>query len=116
HGQPLERGLADTVEDQLEPTKVQPLFFAKQELNELRKLVPADELVIYSRFDATRDNLRNMDLRQYRILHFATHGLLNAKQPELSGLVLSLVDREGHSVNGFVGLSDIYRLHAPVDL
>ena len=99
-----------------EPSKLPPLFFAKTELNELRRIAPTDEALIYTEFDATRDNLRNLDLTQYRILHVATHGLLNDKEPELSGLVMSLVDTEGRPVNGFVGLADIYNLRAPLDL
>jgi CHAT domain-containing protein len=114
--QQLPRGVEDKPEATLNPNKVQPLFFAKQELNELRKLASADEPLIYSGFDATRENLRHLDLSEYRILHFATHGLFNSKQPELSGLVLSLVDRKGQPVSGFVGLSDIYNLRARVDL
>ena len=111
-----ERGSEDREGEPLEPAKLGTLFFARRELNELRKLALANDRVVYSDFAATRDNLRSLDLRQYRILHFATHGLLNARQPELSGLVLSLVDRNGRRVNGFVGLADIYNLHAPVDL
>jgi CHAT domain-containing protein len=111
-----QRGLASNQVDTLDPNTVQQLFFAKQELNVLRNLAPPDETLIYSDFDATRERLRELDLRQYRILHFATHGLLNARQPELSGLVLSLVDRDGRPVAGFVGLADIYNLRAPVDL
>ncbi len=111
-----QRGADDREGETLEPAKLGPLFFARHELNELRKLAPAGDTIVYSDFAATRDNLRNLDLRQYRILHFATHGLLDAKQPELSGLVLSLMDRNGQRVNGFVGLSDIYNLRAPVDL
>lgn len=99
-----------------EPSKLPPLFFAKSELQELRRMTPTDEALIYTDFNATRDNLRNLDLTQYRILHVATHGLLNDKEPELSGLVMSLMDREGRPVNGFVGLADIYKLRAPVDL
>lgn len=110
------RDLARSPEEALEPTRLQHLFFARQELNVLRKLAPDGDALIYSDFDATRERLRDLDLRQYRILHFATHGLLNAKQPELSGLVLSLFDRDGQPVSGFVGLSDIYKLRAPVDL
>src|SRR5205085_4697147 len=56
------------------------------------------------------------DLTQYAILHFATHGLLDPKRPEHSGLLLSTVNREGQAQNGFVGLQDIYGLRAPVDL
>lgn len=111
-----QRGAEDREGEPLEPAKLGALFFARSELNELSKLAPANDRVVYSDFAATRDNLRSLDLRQYRILHFATHGLLNARQPELSGLVLSLVDRNGGRVNGFVGLADIYNLHAPVDL
>ncbi len=110
------RGASDLPEETLDPAKVRGLFYDKLELNELRKTGTADQVAIYSDFDATRDNLRNLDLSQYHILHFATHGLLNARQPELSGLVLSLVDRDGRDISGFVGLSDIYNLRAPVDL
>jgi CHAT domain-containing protein len=111
-----ERGAGDERDGAFEPSRLPPLFFAKQELNELRKLVKNDESIIYEEFDASRDNLRNLDLSQYRILHIATHGLLDSKQPELSGLVLSMLDREGKPMTGFVGLSDIYNLRAPVDL
>jgi CHAT domain-containing protein len=111
-----QRGADERSGETLEPAKLGPLFFARQELNGLRKLAATDDAIVYSDFAATRDNLRNLDLRQYRILHFATHGFLDARQPELSGLVLSLMDRNGQRVNGFVGLSDIYNLRAPVDL
>jgi CHAT domain-containing protein len=111
-----QRGADEKTGETLEPAKLGPLFFARQELNELRKFAPDEDGVVYSDFSATRENLRNLDLRQYRILHIATHGFLDAKQPELSGLVLTLMDRKGQRVSGFVGLSDIYSLRAPVDL
>jgi CHAT domain-containing protein len=60
--------------------------------------------------------LSHIDLTKYAILHFATHGVLDPKQPENSGLFLSMVDRDGKAQDGFVGLQDIYSLHAPVDL
>ncbi|MDX6500806.1 MAG: hypothetical protein QOG23_4066 [Blastocatellia bacterium] len=112
----LRQTSSDRSNENFSPAKLQPLFFTKVELNELRKLGAQDGSVVYSEFDATRDNLRKLDLSQYRILHFATHGFIDARQPELSGLVLSLVTPEGRPVDGFVGLNDIYRLHAPVDL
>jgi CHAT domain-containing protein len=36
------------------------------------------------------------DLADYRFVHFATHGFFNNAHPDLSGLVLSLVDRDGN--------------------
>lgn len=68
-------------------------------------------------FDANREKAIDPHLGQYSIVHFATHGLLNEKHPELSGLVLSLYDREGrYHEEGFLKLSDIYGLSLPVDL
>jgi CHAT domain-containing protein len=55
-------------------------------------------------------------LSQYRILHFATHGLLNSERPELSGLVFSLIDREGKPQDGFLRLHKVYKLQLNADL
>ena len=55
-------------------------------------------------FEANRDAAMQPGLADYRIVHFATHGLMNAKHPELSGIVLSLVDENGNSQNGFLRL------------
>ena len=49
-------------------------------------------------------------------MHFATHGLLNSEHPELSGLVLSLVDQNGKPQEGFLQLQDIYNLSLPAEL
>src|SRR5690349_23800044 len=57
-----------------------------------------------------------MDFSQYAILHFATHGLLDPKRPEHSGILLSTVDDHGKDLKGFIGLQDVYSLRAPVDL
>ena len=67
-------------------------------------------------FDANREIVLGSQLANYRIIHFATHGLINSERPELSGIVLSLFDNEGHPQNGFLRLHDIYNLHLPADL
>jgi CHAT domain-containing protein/Tfp pilus assembly protein PilF len=67
-------------------------------------------------FQANRQTALSRDLAQYRIVHFATHGLLNNKHPELSGLVLSLVGHDGKPQDGFLDLQDIYNLTLPVDM
>lgn len=56
------------------------------------------------------------EIGQYRILHLATHGLLNSAHPELSGIVLSLVDRQGQPQNGFLRLNEVYNLKLSADL
>ena len=67
-------------------------------------------------FDASRETALSKELGQYRIVHFATHGLLDNEHPELSGLVLSLVDPDGKPRDGFLDLQDIYNLRIPADL
>jgi CHAT domain-containing protein/tetratricopeptide (TPR) repeat protein len=67
-------------------------------------------------FEASRATVMRPDIGNYRILHFATHGLLNDEHPELSGVVLSLFDEKGQHQEGFLRLHDIYNLKLPVDL
>jgi CHAT domain-containing protein len=67
-------------------------------------------------FRASRDVALGGDLGMYRIVHFATHGLLDDQRPELSGLVLSLVDESGRSQDGFLRLNEIYNLRLSADL
>ena len=49
-------------------------------------------------------------------MHFATHGLINSQHPELSGIVLSLVDQKGQPQNGFLRLNEIYNLRLNAEL
>jgi CHAT domain-containing protein len=67
-------------------------------------------------FAASRAIATSPQLSQYRIVHFATHGILNSKNPELSGVVLSLVDDKGTVENGFLRLHDIFNLNLPAEL
>ena len=91
------------------------LFNAKRELRAIGEMA-GGESAFYVEYNATREQFMNVDLSQFRILHVVTHGVLDDRQPELSGLVLSLIDGNAHPIDGFVSLADIYKLRAPVDL
>ncbi|HJQ67371.1 MAG TPA: tetratricopeptide repeat protein [Blastocatellia bacterium] len=67
-------------------------------------------------FEASRETASSPDLGRYRIIHFATHGLLNNEHPELSGIVLSLVDNQGKPQNGFFRLYDVYNMNLGAEL
>jgi len=67
-------------------------------------------------FDASRTKALSEELRQFKIVHLATHGILNSVNPELSGLVFSLVDKEGKPTRGFLRLDDVYNMNLPADL
>jgi CHAT domain-containing protein/Tfp pilus assembly protein PilF len=67
-------------------------------------------------FEANRAAATSPDLADYRIVHFATHGVLNTRRPELSGVVLSLFDAAGRRQDGFLRLHDVYNLRLGADL
>jgi len=67
-------------------------------------------------FQANRETITKPDLAKYRIVHFATHGFIDYQHPELSGLVLSLVDQNGQPQDGFLRLHDIYKLKLSANL
>ncbi len=92
------------------------LPYTRTEAESILKLVPAAEEMQAFDFTANRATATNPQLSQYRIVHFATHGILNSKNPELSGVVLSLVDEKGKSQNGFLRLNDIFNLNLPAEL
>jgi CHAT domain-containing protein/Tfp pilus assembly protein PilF len=67
-------------------------------------------------FDASIATVKSGQLERYRIVHFATHGLVNNQHPGLSGLVLSLVDKQGRPMRGFLQAHEIYNLRLGADL
>ena len=58
--------------------------------------------------EANEDNLGARDVSKYRIIHVATHGLLNAERPQFTGVVLSLVGNKTH--DGFVRTDEVFNL------
>jgi CHAT domain-containing protein len=86
------------------------LRFTRQEAEAITALAPAARRMSALDFTASRATLDDPGLANYRILHFATHGLVNSRHPELSGLVLSLVDERGEPQDGFLRLHEIYNL------
>jgi CHAT domain-containing protein len=67
-------------------------------------------------FEANLELATSAALADYRFVHFASHGLLNSVHPELSGVVLSLVDAKGQPRDGFLQAHDLYNLHLSADL
>jgi CHAT domain-containing protein len=92
------------------------LPFTRKEAQNIVALVPATSQLQAFDFAASLATATSQELGQYRIVHFATHGILNSTQPELSGVVLSLVDNLGKPQNGFLRLHDIFNLNLPAEL
>ena len=90
-------------------TSLSRLPFTRIEAEKIAENAPAGTNLNLD-FKASRERLLNGEFDRFDILHFATHGFLNNRHPELSGLVLSLVDEKGNQQNGFLRTQDLYLL------
>ncbi len=101
------------------PKNMKILQRVKNTLNlatEILKLVQPSECIEAFGFDANRAFATNPELSQYRYVMFATHGDINSTNPELSSLVLSLLNEKGEPENGYLRLNDIFNLNLPAEL
>ncbi len=85
------------------------------EAEAIRKIT-SDTSLIRLDFQANREAALNPELSKYRYIHLATHGYLNASRPELSAVLLSLVNEQGEPVDGFLRLEDLYNLNWPAEV
>jgi CHAT domain-containing protein len=100
----------------LEPERLERLPASRQEAQSIAALVPPAQRRLWLDFDASMTAATSPELRQYRYLHFATHGLLNSDYPELSGLAFSFWDAQGVAQAGFLTALEIYKLQLNAEL
>jgi CHAT domain-containing protein len=92
------------------------LAFTRREAQSLLALAPAGQAQGALDFDANRAAAAGSQLQHFRYVHFATHGFLVDAHPDLSGLVLSLVDREGRAQPGLMTTADVFDMHLDAQL
>ncbi len=96
--------------------KLIPLPATEREARAIRDAVAPNPVKISLGFEASRAAVLGLQEGGYRVVHFATHGVFNAEHPELSGIVLSMVDAKGRAQDGVLRLHDIYNLKLSADL
>ena len=104
------------INEQFGAARIPRLPFTRQEAEQILSLVPESDRKSALDFNANRASVTAADVSQYRMIHFATHGLLNSQQPELSSIVLSLVDEKGQPQEGFLRSHEIYNLNLPAEV
>src|SRR4029453_3933640 len=67
-------------------------------------------------FKASLATMTSPAIASAGILHISSHGIVNSARPELSGLVLSLVDEAGRPREGVLRLYDVFNLKLAADL
>ena len=92
------------------------LVHASEEADAISAAAPWGTTMVARGFAANRETVMSSDVGQYQIVHFATHGFFNSERPELSGIVLTMVDRNGASTDGLMPLQDIYNLDLSAEL
>ena len=92
------------------------LPFSRWEAQAIVALAPRGTSLSAIGFDANRTTATRADLEDFRIVHFATHAVVNTRQPELSGVVLSLLNRKGQPEDGFLRLHEICDLRLGAEL
>ncbi len=80
------------------------------EADEISKLAKASggQADVWLDLNASEENVETRDIRNYRVIHVATHGLLNAERPQFTGLVLSLIGNKNH--DGFLRTDEVFNL------
>lgn len=87
-----------------------------QEAKRIKEILKTYDVKLLLGVDSSLPNFLKEKLDSYNIIHFATHGVLNNLNPELSGLVFSLVDSDGNEQPGFLTTNQIFGLNLNADL
>jgi CHAT domain-containing protein len=107
---------ADEIGIQRDGGQLVRLIGTRREAEGLAAMVPGGEARQAFDFEASRELATSGELSRYRYVHFATHGMLNNIHPELTGIVLSLVDSSGSPQDGFLRAHEVYNLRIPADV
>jgi CHAT domain-containing protein len=91
-----------------------PLKYSGKEVKQIGKLIQKPYRDIFIGEKAREEILKKISLTDYKIIHFATHGLLDEDEVGRSGLVLTLDDDPQE--DGFFQVREIYNTRLNADL
>ncbi len=114
-GRPLAPGIVAVVANPVLGSDWGPLPHSSREAASILALASGRTLLIEG-LEANRETILSGVLAGYRIVHFATHGVVDASHPELSGLVVSQLDELGSPGSAFLRFHEIYNLELPAEL
>jgi CHAT domain-containing protein len=100
--------------DGLGPQVLPRLMGSRREALSISRLTSEADVALG--FQASKARALDPGVKEYRIVHFATHAIVDNDHPDLSGIALSLFNERGEPRDGFVRLHDVYNMKLPVDL
>jgi CHAT domain-containing protein/Tfp pilus assembly protein PilF len=90
------------------------LKYSRFEIDRISSLFKKRKRKIFRREEASKEQLINHCLGDYKIIHFATHSIIDENIPARSSIVLSL--DEDLTQDGFLQMREIYNLNLNSDL
>jgi CHAT domain-containing protein/Flp pilus assembly protein TadD len=96
--------------------RIPRLTATRREADEITQLAPPSARREVLDFAASRASATDPELGDYRYVHFATHGFLDSLHPELSGLLLSMLDERGEPQDGFLRAHEVFNLKLSADV
>ena len=116
HPSPRPTHISASIDNKRQGPALPRLIGTAEEASGIETAVGAENVSLFLGFNASVDTLLSPAMRDYRILHLATHGVLDTSAPGLSGLVLSLVAPDGRPMPGYLKTQDIAALRLSPDL
>lgn len=89
------------------PAAFRRLRFSREEAEAIAALSAPGQRYVALDFEASRAALGRLRLRDFEILHFAAHAVIDGERPEVSGIALSQLDAQGRRADGFIRLQEI---------
>jgi CHAT domain-containing protein len=86
----------------------------RREVEAIGRLFPPERRTTHLGPDATEASVKRTNLLDYRLLHFATHAIVDDRNPARSGIVLSLVDTGDE--DGILRMNEVFNLEMNADL
>lgn len=90
------------------------LKYSGVEVQRIAALFDKSRVEIFQRENASEQELKKLDLEDFKIIHFAAHGLVDDQKPTRSSIVLSLDSKSQE--DGFVQMREIFNLRMSADL
>lgn len=89
------------------------LFSSIGELKQIANIFHTSKRIFLR--EETKESIVKQNLNGYRYVHFATHGIVDEINPEFSGVVMNLIQKDPNE-DGFLQASEIFNLKMNADL
>ncbi|MBP6909290.1 MAG: CHAT domain-containing protein [Candidatus Saccharicenans sp.] len=88
------------------------LRYSHEEIKRISSLIPKSTLL--EREKASEDLVKSANLSDYKIIHFAAHGLIDDQKPARSAIILTLDNDPAQ--DGFLQMREVFNLRLNADL